>query len=51
MNEEKSNQHPDLPPEEEHPPLLSTWPRLYAAVVGSLILYILLMLFFMKVFT
>ncbi|MEX2116737.1 MAG: hypothetical protein WEB37_07615 [Bacteroidota bacterium] len=51
MDEKKVDQSSESPLEQEPPPLLSTWPRLYAAVLGSLILYILLMLIFMKVFT
>lgn len=50
MNEEKFNQDQDSSGEQERPPFLSTWPCLYAAVLGSLAFYILLMLIFMKVF-
>lgn len=51
MNKETINRNPDPPSEDERPPLLSTWPRLYAAVLGSLIVYVLLMLIFMEVFS
>lgn len=45
---EEKNQEPSV--EEERPPFFSTWRRLYAAVLGSLIFYVFLMLVFMKVF-
>ncbi len=50
MSGEMFNQSPDQHPEEERPPLFSTWWRLYVAVLGSLVFYIILMLIFMKVF-
>lgn len=45
---EENNRNPSA--EEERPPFFSTWRGLYAAVLGSLIFYVFLMLVFMKVF-
>ena len=36
---------------EPPPPLMGTWPRLYAVVIGSLVLCILLFRLFGKVFS
>jgi hypothetical protein len=40
-----------VPSEEERPPFFSTWSRLYTAVLASLIIYVVLMLVFMRAFT
>lgn len=38
-------------PEEEQPPILGTWPRLYAFVLAELVLLILLFYLFTEVFS
>jgi hypothetical protein len=38
------------PEPEERPPVLGTWNRLYALVVGALVLWILLFALFVRVF-
>jgi hypothetical protein len=51
MDNPREDKNQNTAAEEEHPPLFLTWSRLYAAVLGSLLIYIILMLVFMKVFT